>query len=564
MDEQQHTMRGSHVKIIVLIWADILAAYSVWLLMTYLTDVWKVSFTRAAATVNIFTGASSVMQIGAAFLVDTLLGNYWMLFLSSVAYSIGLGFLSMSTPPVLSKATGTCSSYEKQCIGNVQEILFYISLALMAIGMAGHLVSLGSFMFEQVPEGEEGQEEEQQSTSALTIIGFFAVVLIPIISAFAIPYIKPWSVRFGIPAICTVVATLIFMSGSCSYIRKGPKGSPYVRLIRVFVASTLKIHLPLPSNSNQLYENNDLEEENLVPHTKGLRCLDKAAIISSSPPLEEQEKNRWKLCRMTEVEETKITLRMIPMWLTFIVVGLVMSIGNTFFQEQANHMNPKLGKLKIPLPVLLMFYELAQSQSAQYYYVLVSGWGQSVRKYAPAIGVGLGMLLSILCCITAAKVEERRIGVIEKHGLLDKPDETIPMTMFWLLPQFLLLGGLDGLVNEGVLCFFRDQVPPSLQGHMLIFTDAVFGAGRIGGVLSVYVANKVSERGGKAGWFRHTLNKSRLDNYYWTLAVMSSINIVLYILVAIWYAYRESAVDEEEIPEDEEGNNFEEIWSCCC
>lgn len=28
----------------------------------------------------------------------------------------GLGFLSMSIPPVLSKATGTCSVYENECV----------------------------------------------------------------------------------------------------------------------------------------------------------------------------------------------------------------------------------------------------------------------------------------------------------------------------------------------------------------------------------------------------------------------------------------------------------------
>lgn len=28
----------------------------------------------------------------------------------------GLGFLSMSIPPVLSKATGTCSVYETECV----------------------------------------------------------------------------------------------------------------------------------------------------------------------------------------------------------------------------------------------------------------------------------------------------------------------------------------------------------------------------------------------------------------------------------------------------------------
>ncbi|KAF5931118.1 hypothetical protein HYC85_031991 [Camellia sinensis] len=39
----------------------------------------------------------------------------------------------MSTPPVLPKATATCSLYEPECIGEGQKILFYTALALAAI-----------------------------------------------------------------------------------------------------------------------------------------------------------------------------------------------------------------------------------------------------------------------------------------------------------------------------------------------------------------------------------------------------------------------------------------------
>lgn len=40
----------------------------------------------------------------------------------------------MSIPPVLSKATGTCSVYVAECVGNKQKILFYMVLVLIAVG----------------------------------------------------------------------------------------------------------------------------------------------------------------------------------------------------------------------------------------------------------------------------------------------------------------------------------------------------------------------------------------------------------------------------------------------
>lgn len=78
------------------------------------------------------------------------------------------------------------------------------------------------------------------------------------------------------------------------------------------------------------------------------RCLDKAAIILPDKTLEQQEGNRWRLCRVTEIEETKGLLRMIPICLTFIIPGVVSSIGFTYFLEQADHLNRKSWKIKRP------------------------------------------------------------------------------------------------------------------------------------------------------------------------------------------------------------------------
>ena len=63
------------------------AAYAVWVMMTYLTNVWRLDLSHAAAIVNVFTGAATIMPLGMAFLVDAFMGDYWMLLLSSLAYS---------------------------------------------------------------------------------------------------------------------------------------------------------------------------------------------------------------------------------------------------------------------------------------------------------------------------------------------------------------------------------------------------------------------------------------------------------------------------------------------
>lgn len=71
-----------------LLWADILVAFALFVMQDYLTDVWNLSFTHAAGILNIWNGMSMLLQPVFVFLVDALLGNFTMLIISSISYSL--------------------------------------------------------------------------------------------------------------------------------------------------------------------------------------------------------------------------------------------------------------------------------------------------------------------------------------------------------------------------------------------------------------------------------------------------------------------------------------------
>ena len=156
----------------------------------------------------------------------------------------------MSTPHVLPDATRNCDAHKPGCIGDAQKVLFYTALALIAIGIAGHITSLESFLKQQMENQSPGK-----------VVAVVSVIIFPVVGCIALPYIKPWSVRFGIPAICTVVATFLFTTGSCSYKPSGPQpdGSPLTTVCRVFVASASKMF------------RHQLQNDNQAPHTRSLR-----------------------------------------------------------------------------------------------------------------------------------------------------------------------------------------------------------------------------------------------------------------------------------------------------
>ncbi|XP_027150903.1 protein NRT1/ PTR FAMILY 5.5-like [Coffea eugenioides] len=565
------------LRIMVLIWADMLATYVTWIMQKYLSDVWKIGFTHAAGIMNVYNGLAKCVPLFLFSFVDCGVDNFWILLFSSIAFSTGLGFLSMSTPPVLHKATHTCNEYQPNCIGHTQKALFYSGLALVAVGISGHIVSLVTFALDQLerrsvpvhdttsdrrrnnmglviqlarmrrnkgkndvnfmkeyedppppPPVAENRRQQPNDTleedllklqfqpleamlelvnrqkernggsiSDLRILGFIFVLIVSVGVLIGLPYVKPWKLRFGIPAICTLVATLVFSLCFCGY--KDSK----------------------------------------------LRYSDRAVI-------------RLR----THRKERQVLIRMLPIWFTCIICGVVTAIGNTYFVEQANHMNYKVGILKFPDSILLLLYGTAKTVFKRVYDRISNWLGEaSQKKYAPAFGIALATIFSASCCIVASIIETRRIHVIRSHGLVDKPDEDIPMTVFWLVPQFVLLGGLDAFYENSVAPFLNDQSPPSMKKYLVYLNPGLSGLGAIGSVLSVYVVGEISKKGGKKSWFQHDLNQSRLDHYYWVLAGLSGAILIWFFLTAICipFPYRDPVSSDTQETTDNQDKNVDQM-----
>ncbi|XP_047979939.1 protein NRT1/ PTR FAMILY 5.5-like [Salvia hispanica] len=459
----------SAVRISALLWADILVLYALFEMQDYLTEVWGLSFTHAAGILNIWNGISLVLQPLFLFAVSTFLGNFYMLVISSSSYTLGIWLLFMSAPPVLANATGTCKEYEQECISNTHKSLLYTGMALIAVGVAGNNVSVLSFLREQ---------RENKSRGAvigyLKIPGMAMVAIVGLAGAIALPYIKPWTYRFGIPAVCTTIAGIAFLTGLrfCTFDFPDPNRKRIENLGRMF------------------------------------------------------------------------TLRMLPMWLTFLVCGIISSTGNTYFVEQAKNLDRHLGSWEVPTQILLL---------AQTYLGILLAYLANFRGH----GVVKAKILGVVCCIAAAGVERRRLGVVRSEGLLDKPEDDVPMSVYWLLFQFALLGGMDKLLEESVAEFDEEDKPstdgdedkPRTDGDkpptddneadpkelkkrcIQIFSKGVSGLGFMCGVLLVYVVGKISARGDHPNWFQFSLNRSHLDRYYWVLAVLSGGSLVLYVVV---------------------------------
>lgn len=399
-----------------------------------------------------------------------------------------MGFITMSTPTVLGNS---CTQYEAQCIGDTQRALFYTGMALLAVGIAGYDVSLEPFRKEQedMPNDDDDDDDDAEDRDTRFLIEALPLILVILTGAIALPYIKAWSLAFGIPAICTALATLVFLTSWRRYrkVKLQVGGNPLTSVLREF--------------RNELHSEDEAVNRSLWPS--------------------------------------------VSLWMAYIMGGIVSSNGNTYFIEQANRMNHKLGAWEVPVEVILLLY----------------GWNRDLislkvtndrrgitykKKNDPVVATRVAMFSSVLCCITAAAVEKRRLKVIRRNGLLDKPDEGIPMHISWLYPQYFLLSLMDMALELGVAAFYKNG---TALKYMRSFAKGVAGVGFMGSVVSVYVVGQVSESKTSNNWFQFTSNRSRLDRYYWVLAALGSVSVLLIFFTPFYYVYEEEG--EEAVPDNQ-------------
>jgi peptide/histidine transporter 3/4 len=115
------------------------------------------------------------------------------------------------------------------------------------------------------------------------------------------------------------------------------------------------------------------------------------------------------------------------------------------------------------------------------------------------------------------------------------------MSTVWLVPQFFLIGLVEGLVADGLADFYNIHVDESLEHYESPFNESAIGVGKF---LSAALVLTLS-----GSWFHGTLNTSHLDKYYKLLGILSSVNLCFYLLVMYAHAWKALHVNGSPDPE---------------
>lgn len=167
--------------------------------------------------------------------------------------SQGLGLLTLSSIlPFLGPSDSRNTNKIESCSPQLQVILFFFSLYLVAVGQGGHKPCVQAFGADQF-DGDN--PEECRSKSSFFNWWYFSMCAGTLVTLPIINYIQDnlnWSLGFGIPCISMVFALVVFLLGTKTYrfSIKGDEKNPFARIGHVFIAAA-KNWKTTPARANE-------------------------------------------------------------------------------------------------------------------------------------------------------------------------------------------------------------------------------------------------------------------------------------------------------------------------
>ncbi|XP_024027406.1 protein NRT1/ PTR FAMILY 8.3-like isoform X2 [Morus notabilis] len=515
-------------------------------LVTYLTNKLHEGNVSAAKHATIWQGTCYLTPLLGATLADAYLGRYWTIAAFSMIYFLGMCALILSASvPALRPAECTGSVCPSATLA--QQAVFLFGLYLVALGTGGIKPCVSPFGADQF---DDTDSMERMKKGSFFNWFYFSIYIGILMSSTLIVWIEDnvgWGPGFGVLALFVGIAIAGFISGTPRYRFQTPGESPITRMCQVLVASCRKWNLKVPSDGSVLFETREkssvIEGSYEVNHTATLKFLDKAAVISDAEISSGDFSNPWRLCTVTQVEELKTLIHLLPIWASGIFISTVYIQVSTMFVEQGMMMDRTFGFLTIPSASLLTFDVISVLFLLPIYDSLFVPMARKFTGEEKGITVlqrmGIGLFISVLCMAAAAVIEITRLRLAKELDLVDKK-VAVPLSILWQIPQYILMGTAEIFTYVGQLEFFYEQSPDGLQSLCTSLCLCTISLGYYLNSFILTIVTYFTTEGGNVGWIPDNLNEGHLDYFFWLLAGLSVLNMLVYMVCAKKFKQKKS------------------------
>ncbi|WCJ35357.1 Major facilitator superfamily protein [Euphorbia peplus] len=520
-------------------------------LITYFYGYMNFSLTKSATTLTNFMGTSFLLALFGGFLSDTYLSRFKTALLFASFEVFGYAILTAQAHidelrPVPCKGVAPDKVNQCEAASGGQQAILFAGLYLVAFGTSGVKSALPTLGAEQFDENDPKEAVQLSSffnwfLFSLTIGAIMGVTFVVWISTN-----QGWDWSFAICTLAVLSAIFFLCMGKSLYRQDLPQGSPITRFAQVFVAAIRNRNLLIPEASHELheiYDKNAGKQREIIKRTNQFRFLDKASIIrteiGASP-------GPWRLCTVTQTEETKILIRMLPIILSTVFMNTCLAQLQTFTIQQSTTMDTNLLGFNVPgpsIPVIPLLFMFALIPIYDRVFVplarKITGIPTGVRHLQR---IGVGLVLSAISMAVAGVVETHRKSTAIKHNMVDST-EPLPMSVFWLGFQYAIFGAADMFTLVGLLEFFYSE---SSAGMKSLSTAISWCSLALGYFLSTAVVQTVNKLSG--GWLAdNNLNRDKLNYFYWLLAGLSVVNFGFYLICASWYKYKKVEAEVKQV-----------------
>ncbi|CAL1399417.1 unnamed protein product [Linum trigynum] len=518
-------------------------------LVLFLTRVLQQDNAEAANNVSKWTGTVYIFSLVGAFLSDSYWGRYKTCAIFQGIFVMGLVLLSLSSYLFLLRPKG-CGSAETPCgvHTNVEVGLFYLSIYLIALGNGGYQPNIATFGADQFDE-----EDPFEGHSKVAFFSYFylALNLGSLFSNTILGYFEDegvWALGFWASAGSAFAALALFLAGSSRYRHFKPTGNPLSRFCQVIVASIKKCKFSLGGDGDGGLYDVDAKDGSgcgngngrKILHTHGFKFLDRAAYITSRD-MDDQKRgfrNPWRLCPVSQVEEVKCILRLLPIWLCTIIYSVVFTQMASLFVEQGAAMNTTISNFKIP-PASMSSFDILSVALFIFLYrrvldpLVARIKGTNARGLTELQRMGVGLVIAVLAMVCAGTVECYRLEYARKD--CTHCEGSSSLSIMWQIPQYALIGASEVFMYVGQLEFFNAQAPDGLKSFGSALCMTSISLGNYVSSLLVTMVMKISTVDHMPGWIPSNLNRGHLDRFYFLLAALTSLDLVVYIACAKWY-----------------------------
>ncbi|PIM98603.1 H+/oligopeptide symporter [Handroanthus impetiginosus] len=429
--------------------------------------------------------------------------------------------------------------------------MLFAGLYLVALGVGGIKGSLPPHGAEQFDEHTRQGRKQRSTFFNYYVFCLSCGALIAVTFVVWIEDNKGWQWGFGIATAAILISIPIFLLGSGKYRIKIPAGSPITTIVKVLVAAIYKWWIsrtrnnaienisrtPSMTTEASEEEGNTGRNEESRTSTEDLKFLNRALEPLPTP--------RWLHCTVNQVENVKLVIKIIPIFMSTIMLNCCLAQLSTFSIQQAATMDTKIGSLRIPPASLPVFPVLFIMILAPVYNHIVIPISRRLTNNEMGIThlqrIGTGLVLSIIAMATAALVEMKRKKLAVQSGLMNST-QPLPITFLWVALQYLFLGSADLFTLAGMMDFFFTEAPFSMRS---LATSLSWVSLAMGYYLSSVLVELVN---GVTGTFRHTpwlygshLNHYHLERFYWFMCILSGLNFLHYLFWAQRYNYKTSS-----------------------